>query len=1055
MKKIKTAIALFLVLLNILALAACGGSGEGLNSGSGSETEALTDGENTAAIATGINGSFAIGDLNSDISPYLKEHSDYEAAKKWYEENIISAEVPPVDFIMGGKTAKDLSWTKEIGEATMHTDFPDSGDPVNRTSFEIRYTCEKYKLEVVLTVTTYPDYPVVEYDAEIINLAKKNSDKIMDVRAINGAIGAYTEGTLIHYNDGGRYSSDAFRPYTEEIISGRKFKLETVDGLPSDSFMPYFNIENKAESKGVVAVIDWQGSWTMECTAKGGNVIFEAGQRETFFSLREGESYNAPGMMLLFYKNGDWQYGQNVWRRWLVEHNLMRNTGTREFKENVYLCSGFPGTATDISAIKLVGTTRIPKKFNSVFTYDAGWYNSYGDSWTHTGDWSPNEKYADGGLVRVGEAAKNAGIKYCFWLEPERVYTGTPQAEDLGDNMIYRYDGKYVTKKEYESLTDDTKSILLNYSKKESVDYVVKLIDTTVNTYGLDVYRQDFNTENDKYWDAYDTYEADLYGIPRTGMTESLSCKGYIDAWTQIAEKNPGLVFDACAGGGRRLDLSTLRFSFAHTKTDYWMDIVSQQCQNFGAYSWLIYTGTGFTEMSTYDIRTRLTLSIGVGCAPTTDFKLLESCLDEWQSLHKYMYNDFYQISELDTSETGTLAMEFTDSDKGEGMMIAYLRIGGVYDLVAKGLDPQKNYRVWDGDDPDSERIMSGKQLMTEGFTVAYPYTAPYAAVVWFEESDKDPTAFDREAFIKASGLTDFSSFIPVINDEDTLVKLYKESDISDNGVVFLSSDYDSSGGIYGIGKELYSSFVRNGEKNAEGWEMLDPEKTFIYVNGIMQTDLAGIGTGTRYNVKAYVKEKDGCYLLWLDDSYSLGDIDGGWEDDVRCIGSSKNGDVILSDEFLFEVSSYKEIENREVTYVSVDMTDSGGIYSLSERIYNTLPLAGKTRKMYGYEWKLVDMSTSYFEINRDPEKHDDSYIRIYGEYLGATLAVDVYVAEKDGKYYMWMKNTAALSDSVVSDRVEWYIANEGNLYKTEFYLSVKDSSKENVPSLPNVLDLW
>ncbi|MBE6568724.1 MAG: hypothetical protein E7658_00730 [Ruminococcaceae bacterium] len=60
------------------------------------------------------------------------------------------------------------------------------------------------------------------------------------------------------------------------------------------------------------------------------------------------------------------------------------------------------------------------------------------------------------------------------------------------------------------------------------------------------------------------------------------------------------------------------------------------------------------------------------------------------------------------------------------------MRTGGEYTFKAKALDPEANYKVWDGDNPDSEQVMSGKALMEEGFSVSYPADVPYASVVWF-----------------------------------------------------------------------------------------------------------------------------------------------------------------------------------------------------------------------------------------------------------------------------------------------------------------------------------
>jgi len=192
--------------------------------------------------------------------------------------------------------------------------------------------------------------------------------------------------------------------------------------------------------------------------------------------------------------------------------------------------------------------------------------------------------------------------------------------------MIYLGpDGRYMTYEECRTSGHNPGVSLINYGKQETVDYVVDLINDTVKTYGLSVYRQDFNTNSSPYWDAYDVYERETYGIPRVGITQIKSCEGYVKAWTAISEANPGLVFDACASGGRRLDLETLRFSFAHTKSDYWDDVISQQGQNFGSLSWIPFTGTGFLDMtSTYDIRSRLTLSIGVGGIEPGDIQRLQ-----------------------------------------------------------------------------------------------------------------------------------------------------------------------------------------------------------------------------------------------------------------------------------------------------------------------------------------------------------------------------------------------------------------------------------------------
>jgi len=73
--------------------------------------------------------------------------------------------------------------------------------------------------------------------------------------------------------------------------------------------------------------------------------------------------------------------------------------------------------------------------------------------------------------------------------------------------------------------------------------------------------------------------------------------------------------------------------------------------------------------------------------------------------------------------------MQFHDHENGEGMMIGYLRKGGEYTFVAKGLDPDAEYKITDRDTPDNSNVMTGAELMSEGFTVSYKKGSGYAAI--------------------------------------------------------------------------------------------------------------------------------------------------------------------------------------------------------------------------------------------------------------------------------------------------------------------------------------
>ncbi|MBE6631650.1 MAG: hypothetical protein E7623_02990 [Ruminococcaceae bacterium] len=678
-------------------------------------------------------------------SDYLKLYSDTETYLKWVKENIEDSSVPPIYFKADGISSKELKWEKLCLGDEEYTDYPESAMPVKRIARKYRYDCKALALAVELTRSIYDKYPIAEYDAELLNLAEENSPIITELSGINAAICSNAADVVIHYNEGGHYSFTCFAPYQGKAKEGEPFKLNSGDGLPTDIFIPCFNLENEAEKKGVISVINWQGDWNAEFSVKDNELFMNGNQGATEISMIKGEKLRLPGIVLLFYKNGNRQYGQNIWRRWIVEHNLMRHVGRRDFKTNVSLCSPFQGTESDLRAVeKFAETTNILKKYNCALEFDSGWYDNYTGDWHYTGSYEPSVKYSHEGFKQIGDKCREKGMGFCMWFEPERAYHKSKQAMELGDDMIYiSPEGEYLTHKEFTEkdyklsggLWESYENGMVNYGKDSCVDYIVDLIGRAVKNYGITIFRQDFNRDNSSFWTAYDKHEAKTLGIPRKGAAENHCTTGYLKAWKTISEKNPGLIFDACAGGGRRLDLETVRFSFAHTKTDYWRDTVSAQCQNFGAYSWYIFTGTGMrTRDNIYDLRSSLNLSIGASGNENTNMSTIETALDEIFIYTKYLYKDFYQLSKYTTSFVENMAMQFNDHENDEGMMIAYVRLGGEFTFLPMGLDPETEYELWEQDLPEKRTKMRGEELMSKGYRVFYDALKPVAPVVWYKK---------------------------------------------------------------------------------------------------------------------------------------------------------------------------------------------------------------------------------------------------------------------------------------------------------------------------------
>ena len=79
--------------------------------------------------------------------------------------------------------------------------------------------------------------------------------------------------------------------------------------------------------EGVIVVLSWAGQWATQFNRDdSGGVRVRGGQELTHFRLHPGEEVRGPMVVLQFYR-GDWLRAQNIWRRWMLAHNLPRPYG--------------------------------------------------------------------------------------------------------------------------------------------------------------------------------------------------------------------------------------------------------------------------------------------------------------------------------------------------------------------------------------------------------------------------------------------------------------------------------------------------------------------------------------------------------------------------------------------------------------------------------------------------------------------------------------------------------------------------------------------------------
>ena len=110
----------------------------------------------------------------------------------------------------------------------------------------------------------------------------------------------------------------------------------------------------------------------------------------THFKLLPGEEVRTPLSVLQFWKGGDWIRSQNIWRRWMIAHNMPRPGG----KLPAPMLLAYSGgayqemyKATEETQLMWFNRYLEEKIKLDYWWMDAGWYQCDPVGWPKVGTW--------------------------------------------------------------------------------------------------------------------------------------------------------------------------------------------------------------------------------------------------------------------------------------------------------------------------------------------------------------------------------------------------------------------------------------------------------------------------------------------------------------------------------------------------------------------------------------------------------------------------------------------------------------------------------------------
>ena len=628
---------------------------------------------------------------------------------------VMSSE-PIFSFVYGGRPSAEVLGAWKPASSTRALDR-------GRSERTLSWTDPKTGLAVRCVAVVYSDFPTVEWTVYLKNTGQADTPLIESLQALDADFLNASGGEfLLHHSVGSPCKPNDFQPLETPLGPGAEKRISAKGGRPTNSDMSYFNLEWKGG--GTILAVGWPGQWAATFTRdQADRLRIKAGQELTHFVLRPGEEVRTPLIALQFW-SGEWLRSQNIWRRWMIAHNMPRPNG-KPLPTHFDSCWGNmkPTAEEEVAMVEGFARERIKLDY---WILDAGWFPYEKEWWDTIGTWTPDPARFPKGIRPIADAAHKTGVKFVLWYEPERVTPNSWLAANHRDWVLPRPGAPASVPK-----LSEEKHGILNLGNPEARKWLVDYLDGMFKAEGIDVLRTDFNIDPLDRWREND--EPD-----RQGITENHYVTGLLSYWDELVARVPGRWIDTCASGGRRNDLETLRRAAPLLRSDYFEKPDSQQSQTHGISLWLPWYGSGTGQADPYIIRSSICPAWRIGLdmrKPDNDYDALRKHVADFRTIAPNLMGDYYPLTPYSLESNVWMALQFDRPEAGEGTVMAFRREtceAGTMRFKLSGLERKAKYEVRDLDSPKPSRL-TGAELMDKGIPVTIP-AKPGAALLIYKK---------------------------------------------------------------------------------------------------------------------------------------------------------------------------------------------------------------------------------------------------------------------------------------------------------------------------------
>ncbi|HVX17711.1 MAG TPA: alpha-galactosidase [Acidimicrobiales bacterium] len=460
------------------------------------------------------------------------------------------------------------------------------------------------------------------------------------------------------------------------------------------------------------------------------------------YVLDPGEVFTTPEMCWAWSTEGVGPLSRRL-HRWARERVVRDGDTVRPIVVNNWEATGF--AFDEQRLVDLVDDTS--DLGAELFLLDDGWFGDAhprDDDDAGLGDWTVDPGKLPNGLTPVAERARERGVRFGLWLEPEMVNPGS---------SCYEHHPDWVVGQPGRPRREERQQLVLDVLQPEVADFVAGVFDRTLEaTPGITYVKWDANR-------AMTDAGSPMLGADRQSNFWVDHARATWDVMATVATRHPDLTLMLCASGGGRVDVGTMRWFHEVWLSDN-TDPLDRVRMQWAASHFLpaLAVGAHVTRWGGRPVAFGCAVAMSARFGFDLDTRALtpherEVCrraVGVYRRVRPLVqHGDLYRLVSPFEGDADRAALAYLAPDRSAAVVFAYQltaragaadagaaldpsHAGGLDALHVDGLDPDRDYAVTEIDlaAGDTDRgVTTGAALAGSG--LAWPLTSATTARIW------------------------------------------------------------------------------------------------------------------------------------------------------------------------------------------------------------------------------------------------------------------------------------------------------------------------------------